>query len=283
MVELVYHRVLVRVPASFMQKAGSYHFVIQVWDNQAHLHKDHQVKLALEMNQRAQQLPPIVYIHHENWHVAWCLPGRGVQFATVRADPAEYCVVRDFTDATPLSQVRAAINGGFFDPIYERGRNDPKTNNRVQMIAEVGTGRVGRWNYGIGVKYNPKHRRYCFGLDASGNVIKFSLMESREEIHPKRGRIVVWRIARSIENSFPFGLSNVRLLVQNGRKVGYSPHWPKPNKDRGRIALAWMRDIAGGQHVFSLLYLIIRVPHGMKPLISSFIVSLKSFKITDSR
>jgi hypothetical protein len=266
-----------------MQKAGSYHFVIQVWDNQAHLHKDHQVKLALEMNQRAQQLPPIVYIHHENWHVAWCLPGRGVQFATVRADPAEYCVVRDFTDATPLSQVRAAINGGFFDPIYERGRNDPKTNNRVQMIAEVGTGRVGRWNYGIGVKYNPKHRRYCFGLDASGNVIKFSLMESREEIHPKRGRIVVWRIARSIENSFPFGLSNVRLLVQNGRKVGYSPHWPKPNKDRGRIALAWMRDIAGGQHVFSLLYLIIRVPHGMKPLISSFIVSLKSFKITDSR
>jgi hypothetical protein len=26
--ELVYHRVLVRVPVSFVQKAGSYHFVI---------------------------------------------------------------------------------------------------------------------------------------------------------------------------------------------------------------------------------------------------------------
>ena len=48
--EGVYHGVLVRVPASFMQKAGSYHFVIQVWDNHAHLHKDHQVKPALEIN-----------------------------------------------------------------------------------------------------------------------------------------------------------------------------------------------------------------------------------------
>jgi hypothetical protein len=33
-----------------MQKAGSYHFVIRAWDNHAHLHKDRQVKPALEMN-----------------------------------------------------------------------------------------------------------------------------------------------------------------------------------------------------------------------------------------
>jgi hypothetical protein len=46
--EGVYHEVLVRLPASFMQKAGEYRFVIQVWDNHAHLHKDHQVKPALE-------------------------------------------------------------------------------------------------------------------------------------------------------------------------------------------------------------------------------------------
>lgn len=42
--------VLVRVPVSFMQKAGTYRFVLRVWDNHAHLHKDHQVKPALEMN-----------------------------------------------------------------------------------------------------------------------------------------------------------------------------------------------------------------------------------------
>ena len=33
-----------------MQKAGTYRFVLRVWDNHAHLHKDHQVKPALEMN-----------------------------------------------------------------------------------------------------------------------------------------------------------------------------------------------------------------------------------------
>ena len=31
-------------------KARRYHFVIRAWDNHAHLHKDHQVKPALEMN-----------------------------------------------------------------------------------------------------------------------------------------------------------------------------------------------------------------------------------------
>jgi len=85
-----------------------------IQDNHLHLHKDHQVKPALEMNQTAQQLPPIVYIHRGNWHIAWCLPDRGVIFRTVRANPAEHCVVRDFTNATPQSSVRAAINGGFF-------------------------------------------------------------------------------------------------------------------------------------------------------------------------
>ncbi|MFA0783266.1 MAG: hypothetical protein YYHSYBAR_001657 [Candidatus Fervidibacter sacchari] len=48
--KLVYHRVLVRVLVSFVQKSGSYHFVIRAWDNHAHLHKDHQVKPALEIN-----------------------------------------------------------------------------------------------------------------------------------------------------------------------------------------------------------------------------------------
>jgi hypothetical protein len=48
--EGVYHGVLVRLPVSFMQKAGEYRFVIQAYDNHAHLHKDHQVKPALELN-----------------------------------------------------------------------------------------------------------------------------------------------------------------------------------------------------------------------------------------
>jgi hypothetical protein len=48
--EGLYHGVIVRVPVSFVQKSGSYHFVIRAWDNHAHLHKDHKVKPALEVN-----------------------------------------------------------------------------------------------------------------------------------------------------------------------------------------------------------------------------------------
>jgi len=50
--EGVRHGVLARVPVSLMQKEGTYYFVLRVWDNHAHLHKDHQVKPALEMNAR---------------------------------------------------------------------------------------------------------------------------------------------------------------------------------------------------------------------------------------
>ncbi|MDW8028557.1 MAG: Ig-like domain-containing protein [Armatimonadota bacterium] len=52
--EGVRHGVLVRVPVSLMQKAGTYYFVLRVWDNHAHLHKDHQVKPALELNSSAR-------------------------------------------------------------------------------------------------------------------------------------------------------------------------------------------------------------------------------------
>ena len=48
--EGVRHGVLVPVPVSLMQKAGTYYFVLRVWDNHANLHKDHQVKPALEMS-----------------------------------------------------------------------------------------------------------------------------------------------------------------------------------------------------------------------------------------
>ncbi|MCS7192004.1 MAG: hypothetical protein NZ937_03350 [Armatimonadetes bacterium] len=46
----VKHGILVPVPVNLMEKAGTYHFVLRVWNNHAHLHKDHQVKPALEMN-----------------------------------------------------------------------------------------------------------------------------------------------------------------------------------------------------------------------------------------
>jgi hypothetical protein len=50
MIEKVYCWTLVWVLESLRQKAGTYRFVLRAWDNHAHLHKDHQVKPALELN-----------------------------------------------------------------------------------------------------------------------------------------------------------------------------------------------------------------------------------------
>jgi len=184
---------LLPIPVSLMQKAGTYYFVLHFKDSHADKYKDHQVKPALEMNQTAQQLPPIVYIHHNNWHIAWCLPGRGVIFRTVRADPAEYCVVRDFTSATGQSQVRAAINGGFFNIIRERGINAPKQDpfttdpkRKVRMVAEVGIGTKGKWEYSRKEEALPavgkgaKPGRWCFGMSVKGQI-SISPMEQCSE------------------------------------------------------------------------------------------------------
>ena len=49
-VDGVKHGILVPVPVNLMQKAGTYYFVLRFKDDHANLHKDHQVKPALEMN-----------------------------------------------------------------------------------------------------------------------------------------------------------------------------------------------------------------------------------------
>ncbi|MCS7278399.1 MAG: hypothetical protein NZ531_06110 [Aquificaceae bacterium] len=38
------------VPVNLVEKAGTYRFVLRVWDNHANLHKDHKVKPDLELN-----------------------------------------------------------------------------------------------------------------------------------------------------------------------------------------------------------------------------------------
>ena len=48
--EGVRHEVLVPVPVSLMQKAGTYYFVLHFEDNHADKYKDHQVKPALDGN-----------------------------------------------------------------------------------------------------------------------------------------------------------------------------------------------------------------------------------------
>lgn len=171
--------------------------------------------------------------------MAWCLPGRSVNLRTVRANPAEHCVVRDFTDATPQSHVRAAINGGFFGPAVERGPSDPKTNNTVEMVAEVGTGTAGNWQYGRALPAT-RPGRWCFGMDDKGKI-----SASRMELRKEKGKLVFRVHHNNIEKRFPYGLSNVGLLIKNGQMRRPPRAWPYANVPRGRTALAWV-----GRHIF---------------------------------
>ncbi|MCS7193227.1 MAG: hypothetical protein NZ937_09645 [Armatimonadetes bacterium] len=52
------------VPVNLVEKAGTYGFILRVWDNNAHLHKDHQVKPALEMNAVHNPIIDAVSLHY---------------------------------------------------------------------------------------------------------------------------------------------------------------------------------------------------------------------------
>ena len=49
------HGVIVHVPVKVMEKPGTYRFVLHFYDDYADSYKDHQVKAALEVNQRTPE------------------------------------------------------------------------------------------------------------------------------------------------------------------------------------------------------------------------------------
>jgi hypothetical protein len=49
------HGVIIPVPVSLMEKAGTYTFVLHFYDDYADTYKNHQVKAALEVNQQAPE------------------------------------------------------------------------------------------------------------------------------------------------------------------------------------------------------------------------------------
>lgn len=112
------------------------------------------------------------------------------------------------------------------------------TCSHQRMIAEVGTGAA--WEYGDPIRT----RRWCFGIDGAGRIA-VSLMEERTELDKYGRPTQVFRVHQNIEQRFPYGLSNVGLLVQNGRKVDPPRDWPHFAGTRARTALAW-----SGGHIF---------------------------------
>jgi len=59
------HGVIIPVPVSLMEKAGTYRFVLHFYDDYADSYRNHQVKVALEVNVQRQQRRGLVSIIDE--------------------------------------------------------------------------------------------------------------------------------------------------------------------------------------------------------------------------
>jgi len=216
------HGVIIPVPVSVMGKAGTYRFVLHFYDDYADTYKNHQVKAALEVNQKYLELP-IVYITGvfagSEWYGAWCRMPSQVHKLTHRFNPAQSRGAVNFvTNNTGKGQIRAAVNGGFFTPVTQ----DPQ--DRVYMLGEVGTGKAGNWEEEEDAPYPLK--RWCFGMHETGKNFGIAPMEPRPDgVH--------YRVARSIENAYPFGLSGI------GNLSVPDTTWPVYNERVHRAAVAW--------------------------------------------
>jgi len=201
------HGILVAVPVSLMEKAGTYYFVLHFLDNHPDKYKDHKVKPALEINQRAILLPPIVYISGTyfpptdglrgfRWHGAWCRIPNSV-FKTTQyfsSHPQWQTVINWIIQrAFPGSgTVQVGVNGGFFSGDF--------------IVGHVGTGQG--WE-----GYDMLVRRWNFGMRLMGSdrFIERMVLVS--------GTRSTYTIDRRVRN-YPYGLSGIGVLIWDGTAMG---------------------------------------------------------------
>ena len=191
------HGVIVRVPVKLMSKPGTYRFVLHFYDDYADTYKNHQVKAALEVNQRVVPLPPIVYISGNyqgvTWHGAWChVPSR--VHKTTRYLANRWQTVIDWVENnTPEGSgiVRAGVNGGFY------------SGNAI--IGHVGTG--GSWPGN-----NMLIRRWNFGMTETGTgrfIDRMVLLS---------GTRATYTLHRGVRN-YPYGFSGIGVLIWGGQPM----------------------------------------------------------------
>ena len=87
------HGVILRVPVSAMEKAGTYRFVLHFYDDYADSCKNHQVKAALEVNAPAV---PIAYISSESEECHMVNP-KGYGWLKVLLEPSKEAIMLPYT------------------------------------------------------------------------------------------------------------------------------------------------------------------------------------------
>jgi hypothetical protein len=219
------HSVLVKVPVALMDKAGEYRFVISAKDSHADREKGHRQKWALERNQTREEVP-IVYINGTYagaaWHGAWCRMPKEVGKRTEYFDPAPVnAAVKWVLDNTQNKQIRAAVNGGFFN------LNQPE-----EVLGHVGEAK-GNW-----VGNRPKERKWAFGMNG------FSTDFRVEEMQFNGTEYV---LSSTMINGYEAGLSGIGCLIRagtakSGAAADQGKDWPDYATNRGRTAVGWTGD-----------------------------------------
>ncbi|MFA0743187.1 MAG: hypothetical protein DFNUSKGM_003321, partial [Candidatus Fervidibacter sacchari] len=247
--EGIRHALLVRVPVSLIRKLGEYRFVLQVWDNHAHLHKDHQVRPALELNQIVDTFP-IKWIHGIYADTEWrgirvnipllkqlVYPNKGIKTLefTPHSNTGDHdkdlpsvqhyvwsqIIASARTGTLKMHTCRAAVNGTFFDhdqyPYELRGR--------------VG---IGSWPWSG--KEIPK-QRWAFGISSSLSFEKERMQRTGSNNYD---------VPSSWEGRYLFGLSGIGCLVDNGNKI-LDPNiacegFTKMDGKYARTLIAWTKD-----------------------------------------
>ncbi len=102
-------------------------------------------------------------------------------------------------------QIRAAVNGNFFNKRIYSGPEKPI------MIGEVGIGIAGQWKR----ERLCDKRRWCFGMDEKGTAYGVTWMEKC-----RRGKREGYEVSPGIEKKYPYGLSNIGVLINKGQPKG---------------------------------------------------------------
>lgn len=210
------HTIIVSLPSP--QVTGDYIFLISAQDNDADNDKAGRQRWALQHNTKYKNIPPIIYINSDMWHVAWCVAGRNVNRATLDIPISERAAhyVPNLIDNVNTSDVRAGINGAVYN-----NRVDPPV-----VIGGVGTGTPGAWHIG-GYSDRPL---FCFGMTGSGNGFGQAQMKKISLLVQRKGRsyrVDKYTVATNIEKQYPYGFGTVGLIIDNGvpRSHSYLKQW----------------------------------------------------------
>jgi hypothetical protein len=242
------HTVTVTMPS--MQLEGNYVFLTSAQDSDADNDVAHRQRWALQHNVRYNN-GEITLITSGKYHIAWCRAKHPVQLRTLLplSGLPEKHAPRNWVNATPVGETRAAVNGNFYGPetlTPPVTRKHPEGDlSQVTIFGEIGLN--GNWK-----TYTPCPKlRACFGMKSTltdlssfGSFGMQSAIDHHGHIIPKQ-----YVVADGIK-AFPYGFSDVGFLVNQQASqpvptdLKGKADWPNPTDDShdsgvARTAIAW--------------------------------------------